>query len=269
MNGYIRVHRKFVNWEWYKNLITKSVFLHCLLKANWEDKKFEGNVIKRGSFVTGRKELAREIGISEQQLRTALNHLKSTNELTIKTTTKYTVISINNYDFYQLDNQEINQQLTNNQPTTNQQLTTTNKYKNIKNIKNINNTTTYNGENLFEFLEANFGRTLSPIEFEEVSTWEDSDLTRYAIRQAVLNGKYSIKYISKILYQWQVRNIRTVQDAQKDEEQWNKQKTFNKPKNEIPVPDWFDKDFEAEEEKELTEDERREIEAIKNGTYRA
>ena len=113
MNGYIRLFRKFTQWEWYKNINTKILFLHCLLKANWEDSKFEGQVIKRGSFVTGRKKLAKELCITEQQVRTALQHLVSTNEITIKKTNKYSIITINNYDMYQFANQENNQQSTN------------------------------------------------------------------------------------------------------------------------------------------------------------
>lgn len=266
MNGYIRLLRKFLNWEWYKNTITKSVFLHCLLKANWEDGKFEGMVIKKGSFVTGRKKMAEEIGISEQQLRTALKHLKSTNEITIDTTSKYSIISINNYDLYQADNQIANQQLTSNQPTTNQQLTTNEKEKEEKEI-NIY-TTTNNNQTIFDFVEENFGRPLSPIEYEEICKWSDTDLTRYAVRQAVLNGKYSIKYISKILYEWKKKKIRTVQEAQKNEEEWNQRKKSS-PKvdsKSAVVPEWFDKTFEEEE---MSEDERREIESIENGTYRA
>ena len=119
-----------MNWEWYKDSNTKGVFIHCLLKANWKDGKFEGKVIKRGSFVTGRKKLAEELELSEQQVRTALKHLISTNEITISTTNKYSVITIVNYELYQQVNQQTNQQLTNNQPTTNQQLTTIEEYKN-------------------------------------------------------------------------------------------------------------------------------------------
>ena len=263
MNGYIKLLRRFLKWEWYKNTITKSVFLHCLLSANWEDSRFEGMVVKRGSFVTGRKKMAQEIGISEQQLRTALNHLKSTNEITVESTSKYSIISINNYDMYQTDNQVSNQQPTNNQPTTNQQLTT---IKEDKEEKEINiYTTTNNSQTIFDFVEENFGRPLSPIEFEEICKWSDTDLTRYAIKQAVLNGKYSIKYISKILYEWQKKNIKTVQEAQRNEEEWNRQKRFSKGQNVAPVPDWFYKEFEEEE---MTEDERRELEEIKNGTYK-
>jgi len=84
-----------------------------------------GKTIKRGQLVAGRLELSKNTGISEQSIRTSLVKLKSTSEITIKTTNKYSVISINNYDEYQ----QSTNKLTNNQPTTNQQLTTNEEYK--------------------------------------------------------------------------------------------------------------------------------------------
>ena len=137
INGnWVKLFSKFMNWEWYKDSNTKDLFIHCLISANWKDGKFEGRVIKRGSFVTGRKKLAEELGMSEQQIRTAIKHLISTNEITISATNKYSVITIVNYELYQQVNQQNNQQLTNNQPTTNQQLTTIEEYKNNRIIDN-------------------------------------------------------------------------------------------------------------------------------------
>lgn len=130
--GYILIHRKIVKeWEWYSNVNDRLVWLHCLLSANWKDGYFEGIKVLRGSFVTGRKKLAKEVGLTEQQVRTSLNHLKSTNNITIKAHNKFSIITINNYNKYQLSNQQINQQSTNNQPTSN--------HNRIKEIKEINN----------------------------------------------------------------------------------------------------------------------------------
>jgi uncharacterized phage protein (TIGR02220 family) len=103
------------------------------MKANHKDGKWRGANIPAGSFVTGRKVLATETGMTEQQVRTAINRLKSTNEITIKTTNKYSIIAVNNWSMYQGDNQQPNQQSTNKQPATNQQLTTN---KNDKKKKN-------------------------------------------------------------------------------------------------------------------------------------
>lgn len=104
--------------------------------------------------------------------------------------------------------------------------------------------------NIYDFIEKNFGRTLSPIEYEEISTWEDNDLTRYAIKQSVLNGKYNIRYISVILNNYKKNSITTVQQAQKEEEQFKQQQNnrsgYSKPIKQETVPEWFNKDIEAE-----------------------
>ena len=118
-SGFIKLNRNILSWRWYSDVITFRVFLHLLLKANYKDGEFEIHTIKRGQLVTGRKSLAKELKLSEQSIRTALEHLKSTNEITIKATSKYSIITINSYDKYQ----SVTNTSTNNQPTANQQPT--------------------------------------------------------------------------------------------------------------------------------------------------
>lgn len=134
-DGYIKLHRKFLEWEWHSCPNDVALFLHLLINANWKDTRYKGIDVPRGSLVTGRKILSEEVGLTEQQVRTSLEHLKSTSSITIKTYSKFSIISINNYDKYQLDNQQVNQQVTSNQPASNQQVTTSKEYKNIKNKK--------------------------------------------------------------------------------------------------------------------------------------
>ena len=98
---------------------------------------------------------------------------------------------------------------------------------NNKILNNKYNTPSPIANTLFEEIESNFGRTLSPYEIEEIGEWEDTELTRYAIKKAVLNNKFSIQYISKILYQWKKKNIRTVQEAQREEEEFQNTKKSN------------------------------------------
>lgn len=105
-------------WEWYTETNTKVVFLHLLLNANWEDGNFKGQTIPRGSLVVGRQKLAKDLGLSERQVRTALNHLKSTNEITIKTTNRFTVVTIVNWEKYQDKEEEPTNKTTNKRPTT-------------------------------------------------------------------------------------------------------------------------------------------------------
>lgn len=141
MDGWIKLHRKFLTWEWYQDANTLRVFLHLILKANHKDGKWQGVDVQAGQLLTGRLKLAQELNLSERQIRTSLNRLKSTNEVTIKTTKQYSIITLNNWDAYQQNDQQNDQQATNKRPTNDQQTTTNKndkKYKNDKNEKNIN-----------------------------------------------------------------------------------------------------------------------------------
>lgn len=123
MQGYIAIHRKIFQWGWYKHPITSRLFFHLLLLTNHQDNECLGCMIKRGQLITSIKNLATELGVSVQNIRTSIKHLKSTNELTIKTTTKFSLITMKNYNEYQ----KLTNNLTNDQQTTNKRLTTNNK----------------------------------------------------------------------------------------------------------------------------------------------
>ena len=88
--------------------------------------------------------------------------------------------------------------------------------------------TTTSSNNIYEYIEQNFGRTLSPIEYESISEWEDNELTRYAIKKAITSNKCSIGYITGILQNFKRTNITTVQQAQDSEEQYKQQKEQHK-----------------------------------------
>lgn len=146
MSGWVKLHRKFLEWEWYDDNNVKIVFIHLLLKANHKPKKWRGETIERGQVLTGRIKLSEEIGLSERQIRTALTKLKSTNDLTIKATKAYSVITICNYDTYQSNDdierpaerptsgQASDQQATNERPTSDHKQECK-EYKNEKNDK--------------------------------------------------------------------------------------------------------------------------------------
>lgn len=105
-NGHIKLHRKILKWEWYSNVPTRILFLHCLLRANWKDCEWRGMEIKRGSFVSSRYKLASETGLTERQVRTAIEHLETTNELTRCSYPKFTVFTVVKYDEYQSIDQQ-------------------------------------------------------------------------------------------------------------------------------------------------------------------
>jgi len=147
MEGWISLHRRFLDWEWYDDNNTMKLFVHILLKANHKKKNWKGIVINKGQLLTGRKQLSYETKLSEQQIRTSLKKLISTNEITIKTTNLYSLVSITNWNKYQGNNQRI----TNEQPTDNQQVTTTNNVNNEKNVNNDNKKTESEIPNFEEF----------------------------------------------------------------------------------------------------------------------
>lgn len=101
MSGFITLNRSIMNWEWYTDLKTKSLFIHCILQANHDPGTWRGIEIERGSFITSFKRLSKETGLTIKEIRTALKHLESTGELAHKGAQSYSVIIVNKYDYYQ------------------------------------------------------------------------------------------------------------------------------------------------------------------------
>lgn len=132
-NGFVKFDRKIANWRWYHDVNTFKLFFHLIITANYEPKPFENIIVQRGQRVASYQSLAAETQMSVQNVRTALNHLISTGEVTRQSTSKYTVFTIVNYNMYQ-DNQQTNQQTANKQLTNNQQ-TANNNGRKIKKDK--------------------------------------------------------------------------------------------------------------------------------------
>lgn len=136
MEAFIKLQRKMLDWEWYTDSNTKAVFIHCLLKANWKEGRFRGEVVPRGSFITSLQSLSDELNISVRSVRTALDHLILTGELTSKTYPHWRMITVIKYNEYQATDKLDDNQLTSNRQATDKQLTTIEEYKNNKNKKN-------------------------------------------------------------------------------------------------------------------------------------
>ena len=117
--NYIKISRNILEWEWYRNINTKVLFLHMLLKANWKEGRFEGTTVPRGSFISSYPRLCEECDLTINELRTPLKHVTSTGEITVKTQSKYSVFTVNNYSLYQ----DINSQTTVNQQSDTSQCT--------------------------------------------------------------------------------------------------------------------------------------------------
>lgn len=138
MEGFIALHRKILEWEWYDDMNVCRLFIHCLLKANYTDKEWRGVVVRRGTFISTYDKLSQETGLSVKQVRTALDKLKRTNEMANEGTRQHTVFIIKNYDEYQSEGKQKGKQKTDEGQTEGKQRASTNKdNKENKENKNI------------------------------------------------------------------------------------------------------------------------------------
>lgn len=246
-NGWVKMYRKTEN----NPIVCKDndyfrVWHHLLYKANhqtqyviFNNEKIE---IKPGQYITGRKQISEACNVSESKAERILKWFENDQQIEQQTSSKGRLITIINWNKYQQIEQQFGQKVGNVQTIIDQRTLTNKNDKNDKNNKNDKNVRNniYNNSiiraqsqntNLFEFIENSFGRTLNPVEYEEISFWEDCDLTRYAIKQAVLLNKFSIKYISRILDTYNAENIKTVQQAQNRETDFKSQIKNKKSNN--------------------------------------
>lgn len=132
-NGnYIKLHRSLMEWEWYKDSNTSRLFIHLLLRAHWVDMKYRGSVIPRGSFTSTLQELATETNMTISQIRTAIKHLKMTNEIATESHSEYTKFTVVNYNAYQENNKQDDKPIANQSQTDDKPIAHIKEYKEIK-----------------------------------------------------------------------------------------------------------------------------------------
>lgn len=140
MASWIKIFRELLQWEWFQKAEMVQLFIYLLLKASCTDKQWQGMTVKRGQLVTSNATMRQDLRLSEQQIRTCIKRLISTGEITYKSTNRYVVITICNYDKYQeignpineQNNVQTNNQSTNEQRAINEQSTTSKEVKNIR-----------------------------------------------------------------------------------------------------------------------------------------
>ena len=167
--GFIYLYRQFKNWRYYKNDNIKSVFIHCLLSAYWKDEtitEYKGKSIdppieiKRGSFITSYKKIAKDLEKNVNSVRYALRKLSTpqvahsdstqscTQEITLVSTHLYTVVTINNFNSFQpfineLAHSEIESMHTDEHMLLPQQLNNINTKEDKKDIKDKKDKSTF------------------------------------------------------------------------------------------------------------------------------
>ena len=100
-SGWIKLHRKIKEWEWYKDSQVVHLFYHLIVSANDRDKKWKYFNIRRGEFVTSVRNISEETGIPVISVRRKLEILEKSGAILRKTTNKFTLITICKYGSYQ------------------------------------------------------------------------------------------------------------------------------------------------------------------------
>ena len=194
---WIFLHKCILEWEWYKDINTKGLFIHCLLKANYSDKEWKGKLIKRGQFFTSTENLANELNLSIKQIRTSLKKLEKTKELGIQGASNGTMITVCKYESYQnidaIKGQAKGQAKGKQRASKRQQL---NKEEEITNNKkeNNNNREDFNFENISsvtwfkwtDFKKSQFKFSYKTIESEQIAI---NELIKLSFNDAVIADK--------------------------------------------------------------------------------
>lgn len=109
---FVKYHRSLLDWEWYHDLPVRVLFLHLMLDVNWKPGRFEGHDIPPGSVPTSIDKLSAKSGLTRQSVRTALEKLKSTGEITIQATSRFSVVTLANWEKYQSSGKQSTRQST-------------------------------------------------------------------------------------------------------------------------------------------------------------
>lgn len=143
-SGWIMLHRKLTDWEWYDDINTSRLFIHLLLTANHKDNNWRGINIKRGSRLTSLDKISKETNLSVSKIRTSVKKLILTRELASKSHAQHTVFTVINYDEYQGDDKLHDKPVTNQSQSNDKALATNNNVKNENNDNKKEKTARFN-----------------------------------------------------------------------------------------------------------------------------
>ena len=251
-NGYVKIHRKLLsNPIVMKDCEHLAIWVYLLLHATHKEMNviFNGKkiMLKSGQLITGARAIANDLEINKDKVQRVLNEFKTDTQIDTLASPKGRLITILNWEKYQNCDTHTDTQLIHNCDTTDTQVIHNNNDKNVNNVRNIyststnkeiNNSEQIEKENLFEYVERMFRRTLNPAEYEVINNWKNNELTRYAIKEAVLNNACSVKYIERILERYKQNNFQSVGDVLEDKK-LKEENELTEEEKEILNFDWL------------------------------
>ncbi|EVB94801.1 DnaD domain protein [Staphylococcus aureus] len=249
MTGWISIDRSIQNHWLFKEKRTFSKFeawIYLLMEANHSKAKVPiGNqivTVERGQRLTSILTLSDLFNWSRFKVKTFLDLLESDGMLEVKTTSKYTLITIVNYDFYQSEqgrNQHQNdikptskQHQSNINPTTNQQQINTN--KNVKNGDNVKNDENEKKKvTAFDFFQDNGFGFITPYNLDDLNYYLDSfendsdEIVTASLKIAKDRNKVTWGYAKSILNTWLNANLKSIEQVRAFEKQQLESKKQN------------------------------------------
>ncbi|MCP3028789.1 DnaD domain-containing protein [Halobacillus sp. A5] len=271
MQGWLKLHRKILHSEIFDNEKMLKIFIYCLTKAshkNTESRVGRQKVqLEPGQFIFGRKKAASELNMNESTVRDYLKMLKEDDVITIHSTNKYSVITVENWAIYQSNDEDYanktttdNQQKNNTSSSDRQQKDTYKNGRELKEVKNVKEfITTTASERMeceaIEFYQNNFG-IIGPQISKEVMNWSEDlgdPLVVEAMKRSLDRNKPTWGYVKSILQSWINKGIQTIEQAEAEEVEYKNRKsnngTFSKRhSNQEVVPEWFKSREEQEKE---------------------
>lgn len=210
--GYIKLWRKITESSFYQNSYCVHLALHLVITANHKETKFLFNKqemeLQRGQRVCGRHKLSLETGISQRSIRTSLEILSNIGFLTIKSTNRFSVITILKYEDYQSQEeiycQPNDQQVTNKRPTSDQQMTTSKELRRMK--KNEEEEQTVPAEPKEKHLSCVY---LTKEEHEKLLIkfgQEETDKWIYELNNGIMSKGYKYKSHYHTILKWKSRD---------------------------------------------------------------
>ena len=141
--GWISVYRQLLDNPISSKPSYLSVWIHLLLMANHKETSFIWNgkkqIVKEGQVLTGLKKLSEKTGIAQATIYRILKYLENEKQIEQQKTTKYTLITITNWDKYQKNEKQNEKQMKNKRKTNEKQMKTYNNVNNVNNENNISN----------------------------------------------------------------------------------------------------------------------------------
>ena len=141
MEGYIKLYRKLLDNPVFQNEKLLKIFIWCLLKASHSEHEqligLQTITLQPGQFIFGRLKAAEELHMKESTIYKYIKWLEKNGICNIKSNNKFSLVTITNWELYQLAETKGNSKSNNNVTTKEQQRNTNKNVKNDKNEKNI------------------------------------------------------------------------------------------------------------------------------------